>query len=84
MSENAPYKCGKLSTKAEVFRSFPRGIYSEIHDPEITRVMALALEPIRGFSPHSEETGKRLTMAIHRRRLSARSFLRRGERLYKG
>ena len=37
---------------------FPRGHYFEIHSPittpEITRVMALTLQPIRGFPPYSD------------------------------
>ena len=62
---------------------FPRGIYSEIHSPiatpEIMCVMALTLQPVRGCSQHSVETGTRLLSAIQRRLFSRFFFWGRGD-----
>ena len=67
--------------------AFPWGIYSEIHSPiktpEIICVMALTLQPVRGYPQHSGETGTLLSPPIHRRLLS-QFFLREGGRLYTG
>ena len=53
---------------------FSPRIYSEVHSPattpEIIFVMALTLQPIRGYPQHLGETGTRLSLAIHRRLLS--------------
>ena len=74
----------RMSTKAELF---PGESILTVHSPvttsEIICVMALTLQPIRGCSQHSGETGTRLSSAIHRRLLS-RFFLREGGRLYTG
>ena len=64
------YKCSKLSTKTE--------IHSPITTPEIICIMALTLQPIRGFPQYSGETGTKLTTAIHRR-LFSRFFFSEGE-----
>ena len=75
-------KC-KLSKRTTQARFFPEDfeIHSPSTAPEITCVMVLRLQPIRGFPLHSGETGTRLTAAIHRR-LSHLLFLREG--LYTG
>ena len=78
-------KCRKLSTKHEVFpwESIPTFLHQSRHNTRNYLRLDMNTTTNQRLSPHSRETGTRLTTAIHRR-LSPRFFLRGVGRLYAG
>ena len=79
-------KCRKLSTKHEVFpwESIATVLHQSRHNTRNYLRLDMNTTTNQRLSPHSRETGTRLTTAIHRR-LSPRFFWGRGGgRLYTG
>ena len=78
-------KCRKLSTKPEVFpwESIPTFLHQSRHNTRNYLRLDMNTTTNQRLSPHSRETGTRLTTAIHRR-LSPRFFWGEGGRLYTG